>query len=235
MISQTAVASIVKVIAAGALVAASAGGIYVVASTRGDDAQKQTVTAPSPSVTSSTSGPDATATAIFDATNRKFAAIGRATFPPGTDPIHPYAGRTYPPVPSVTPGPPPTPRPPACSATVAGWSEILRVYGPLPENRVGCMWVHTTIGTQLVFTTVGGVDGGPGAIATYLCETTDARCLSGGPPQAPNAAWTVYPAPWGGGISVQAVGDSSADILVLTGGRCFNLSTHLYDLNPGCH
>jgi hypothetical protein len=177
-------------------------------------------------------GIDATATALFDATNRKYVAIGRATLPPGTDPLHPFANVTYAPTSTATPGPSPTPPAPSCGATIAGWPDILAKYGPLPEKG-GCAAFTTAIGTQLVITTEG-VNGGPGAIATYFCEPTDSSCMRGGAPKASNAAWTVYPAPFPG-VAVQAIGDSSPDILILVGGRCFNLGTHRYDLNPGCH
>jgi hypothetical protein len=190
---------------------------------------------PADSATSSvltTDSPDATATALFDATNRKYAAIGRATLPPGPDPLHPYANVTYPSAATVTPGPSPTPPAPSCGATIAGWPDILAKYGSLPEKG-GCDAFTTTVGTQLVITTEG-VNGGPGAIATYFCQPTDSSCMRGGAPGAPNAAWTVYPAPFPG-VAIQSIGDSSSDILILVGGRCFNLGTHQYDLDPGCH
>jgi hypothetical protein len=175
----------------------------------------------------------ATATALFENTNRKLAQTGEPTLAPGTDPLHPFASVTYAPEPPNTPGPSPTPPAPSCGATIAGWADILAQYGPMPENR-GCAPYATSVGTQLVITTEG-VNGGPGAIATYTCQPADSSCLRGEPPQAPDAAWSVFPAPYTGGVGIAEVGDTSPDILILLGGRCFNLATDAYDLNPGCH
>ena len=169
------------------------------------------------------SAADATATAGFEATNRKLALGGQPTFAPGTDPDHPYANITYPP---STPWPTPTLGPPRCAETIAGWEQVLAQYGPWYE-KFGCGPINTSVGAQIVLMTVGK-DGGPGAIVTYTCEPTDARCLAGLSPSAPGASWSVYPAPFPGGVGVVG-GSTPPDCLRLGAGHWFNLATHLYD------
>lgn len=176
-------------------------------------------------------GPQATATALFVNINRKRVLSSEPTFAPGTDPIRPFADVTSPPEPTDTPGPSPTPVGPSCGATIAGWPEILANYGGFYKgNRCGPF--ETAAGAQLVIAT-NGVDGGPGAIATYTCEPTDEACLHGDAPQQPGAAWSVYPAPFPGGVEV-LVSSGTPDSFLLAGGHyCFNLDTHLY--NVGCY
>ena len=166
--------------------------------------------------------PDATATALFDAVNRKLALNDEPTLAPGTDLDNPHPVTT--PSATYTPGPSPTPLAPGCGATISGWGAILTMYGELTKGS-GC----GPIGSQLVVLT-NGIDGGPGAIATYQCEASDTNCLRGNSPQAPNAAWSVYPAPFPGGVAYLANG-SSPDIMLLAGGHCFNLTTHTYDID----
>jgi hypothetical protein len=203
-----------------ALTAALAAVMIVAFGCVGASEQRSEITTPPATAVSS---PDATATAAFETTNRKLAEIGHATLEPGTDPNRPYANVTYPP---STPWPTPTPGPPLCADTIAGWEEILAQYGPWYE-KFGCGPFKTSAGTQIVLMTVGK-DGGPGAIVTYTCESTDKRCLKGLSPSAPDAAWSVFPAPYPGGLGIVG-GSSIPDCLALGGGHWFNLATHLYD------
>ena len=142
-------------------------------------------------------GPNATATAAFAALNRKLALLGIPTHRPGTNPLQPLAGATLPPRPTFTPGPSPTPAAPACGATIAGWDEIVSKYGGFYMSN-GC---HVYDG-QLVITTAG-LNGGPGAIATYECQQADASCLSGNDPSVAGAMWSVYPSPYDGVVSIR--------------------------------
>jgi hypothetical protein len=176
--------------------------------------------------TPATSAAAATATALFDNINRKRFG-NEPTFAPGTDPLHPYASVTYPPEPTNTPGPSPTPLSPSCGATIAGWDDIVAKYGGFYMGN-GC----GVYDGQLVISTAG-VNGGPGAIATYQCQPTDSSCLRGNAPDAPGASWSVYPSPYPGVVSIR--GFSAPDrLLILPGEYCFNLSTHTYNTSHDC-
>ncbi len=175
-----------------------------------------------------TSSADATATAAFDAHNQKLANVHQPTLARGIDPLRPYADITYPPENTATPGASPTPATPSCGATIAGWPEILVQYGGFYKgNRCG---VH---GSQLFITTAGATYGAPGAFATYQCQPADATCLRGDAPSAPDAQWSVYPAPFNAGVQILDTSPADPNIVLVPHQYCFNFATHTY-LLPGC-
>jgi hypothetical protein len=182
-------------------------------------------------VSSTPNAAQATATALFVGTNVHLAAVNEPTLAPGTDPIHPFANITYPPEPTITPGPSPTPVAPSCGATIAGWPDILATYGGFYKGNA-CAAFTTDTGTQLVIATAG-IDNGAGAIATYHCEATDSSCLAGDAPTAAGAAWSVYPSPYRDVIEIFRFAPPST-ILLLPGEYCFDLDTDAYDLNSSC-
>lgn len=201
--------------------------VMAAAAACGSPQSATSVTGTPPSVSATPSGLDATATAFFDIVNRKLAAGGEPTFAPGTDPLNPFADVTYPPEPTNTPGPSPTPLAPACGATIAGWDEILAQYGGFYMGN-GC----SVYDGQLVIGTAG-INGGPGAIATYRCQASDASCLQGNAPDASGAAWSVYPTPYGGVVSIR--GFVPPDLLLIEpGDYCFNLTTYTYYRSKDC-
>lgn len=178
---------------------------------------------------SATAEAAATATAVFEAVNQKFSLAGQPTFPPGTDLAHPFADVTYPPTEMATPGPSPTPQTPACGSTISGWDALHAQYGGFEQQRGNACRLYDG---QLVIATSGRPQGGPGAIAVYDCEQTDASCLAGRAPSAPGAAWSVYPAPFNEGIAIWKFVPPAK--LLLIPESCFDLATHTYDLDPGC-
>lgn len=203
------------------------GLLVVAASGCGSPAQQSSVVPASPAMT--ISPPDATATALFEAVNTKLGLNNEPTLVPGTNPLNPLANATHVPAATDTPGPSPTPEAPQCGATISGWPEILQQYGPLQKGN-GC----GPIDDQLIITT-SGISGGPGAIATYQCAAGDASCLRGQSPTAGGAAWSVFPAPYPGSVTI--IGGSGANLIIDNGGRqiCFDLTTHTYDPRLGCH
>ena len=218
-----------KMIRAGAAIGGAMLAFAAIGAACGSPTPK-VVTTPTDSVASPapTMATSVDATAIFEATNRKLAANHQPTLVPGSDPLRPYANETSLPVSTNTPGPSPTPDAPLCGSTIAGWPEILAQYGEIYKgNRCG------PIGTQLVILTRGR-DGGPGAIATYQCQPADQGCLRGEAPSAPDARWSVYPAPYAGAVAI--LGGSATLLIIDNGGAqiCFDMTAHKYDLTLGC-
>ena len=170
---------------------------------------------------------DATGTAIFEGINRKRVENHAPTLAPGIDARTPFPLPTSDPNAAIPNGPSATPEHPSCGSTIAGWPEIATQYSvDSKSNR--CF----ILGTQLVIALVGRPPRGIGAVATYQCEATDTSCLKGDPPTAVGARWSVYPAPFQGGLPI--VQFNPPDTVVTLQGYCFNLTTHTYDLNKIC-
>jgi hypothetical protein len=182
-------------------------------------------------VSSTPNAAQATATAFFNNVNTKRALSSEPTFAPGTDPSHPLTSATTQQEGESSPDLSPTPLAPTCGATIGGWPEIVASYGTFYKGN-GCGPYHTSTGIQLMIST-DGINGGPGAIATYTCAPSDQSCAQGGAPTQPGASWSVYPAPFSGGVEILAPSGSPDSLLLAGGHYCFSLDTHAY--NTGCY
>jgi len=174
--------------------------------------------------TAAAPAPTRTSAELLDAFNRRLAAHGEPTLPPGTDVTKGYPfDKTVEASVDATDEARPT-LPPAslnCGPRDARSGDISTGHGYINMNCAlyGDDWIATTSGDFARAV--------PGVLALYHCDASDASCLSRGEPGIPGQ-WRIYTSPIGEGVKIYS--QSGPILLILPGQYCFDLTTDAWVL-----